>query len=183
MRFSGPERIMTNLPLLDRVAYAFFLYKAFPKRYTSERDRQLYARIYVLANRDLPVSMGDWERISKEKVVEFRPEWEAFVEYSSVTKKNFWRNVIDPKSGKTITAFSAARWERSSEFVTDIEGYFKIHAYAAPKTPFVESSYYESNAFVEKQERERQKLIEGHLITLKNYETDPIGGGEVAETK
>jgi len=57
MRFNGPERIMEDLHLLDRVAYAFWLYKDFPKGSASERDRQLYARIYVLATRALAASI------------------------------------------------------------------------------------------------------------------------------
>jgi len=122
-------------------------------------------------------------RISKEKVIEFRSEWGAFIQNSSVTKKNFWRNVVDPKSGKTITAFSAGKWEGSREFLTDIQSYFQVQVYAPPTTPFVESSYYESNAFLEKQKRERQKLVEGRLITLKNSETDLTGAGGESETE
>jgi hypothetical protein len=42
----------------------------------------------------------------------------------------------------------------------------------------VESTYYESNAFVEKQERERQKLVEGRLITLRHSGTDLTATGK-----
>jgi hypothetical protein len=175
MKFNRPERIMEDISLLDRVAFAFWLYKAFPKGHGSERDRQLYAKIYVLANRDLPASMNDWETASRERTLEFKPEWEAFIANSSVTKKSFWRNVVDPKSGKTITAFSAGKWVSSRDFVTDVQSYFRVKVYSSPESPYVESSYYESNAFVEKRERERQKEVEGQLITLKQSETDLSG--------
>ena len=59
--------------------------------------------------------------------------------------------------------------------VTDIQSYFQAKVYAPPKTPYVESTYYESNAFVEKQEKERQKIVEGRLITLKHSGTDLTG--------
>jgi hypothetical protein len=175
MSFDKPERTIEELTLLDRVAYAFWLYKPLFRQFQNkgkspERDRQLYAQIYVLANRDLPANTEEWEDVAKTSVQEFEPDWRAFIGGSAAIKKNFWRNVVDPKTGKTTTAFSAGRWMNSDEFVPDVQSHFKVLKYSLPDVPYVSSA--ESERVPSLEERELRRHQKQDLITLKEAGTD-----------
>ncbi len=175
MSFDKPERTIEDLDVLDRVAYAFWLYQPlfqhFQKRgKLSDRDRQLYAEIYVLANRDLPASADKWEDVARTAVDQFEPEWDAFIAGSAAIKKNFWRNVVDPKTGKATTAFSAGRWISSNEFLPDVRNHFQVLKYGIPEAPFVTGTNLEQTpTSVERELRRHEKQ---GLITLKEAGTD-----------
>jgi hypothetical protein len=175
MKFDAPERVIDDLEFLDRVAFSFWLYKGLfrqtsMKNKATERDRQMYARIYVLANREIPANVEDWDALSKQRISAFRTEWDAFVAGSALIKKNFWRNVVDPRSGETTTAFSAGRWMGSREFAKDVQLYFQVDAYALPTIPYVSKTNIESVLTLE--EREINRLRKQNLIMLKESGTD-----------
>ena len=191
MRFRVPERTTEDLTLLDRVAFAFWIYKSAyrqdgkqdgKKDIGSNRDRTILAKIYVLANRDLPDEIEDWEKEARTRFTDLHSDWDAFVKTSSSHKKEFWKNVVDPKTGKTITAFGAAKWMHSSDFPDDIRTYFGSPKYSPPKSPFLEANHYKHRSVPREERKERQKLRKGEFIPLdSSEEKDLTSAGEPQE--
>jgi AIPR protein len=185
MRFERPEQTIEDPALLDKVAFSYWLYKAqaprFQKGAFSERDRQVYSQLFVLANRKTPDDSDSWESSADSILANFYPEWRAFVDDASVRKRNFWRNVVDPKTGLTTTRFSAGRWMGSSEFVEDVKNWFGVGAYPKPSQPYLAESRKDRSETEEERELrklEKQKLIPVPQPPINSAERENGGSGQ-----
>jgi hypothetical protein len=113
---------------MDRFYFAFRCLNALrPKRFEAERNKEIYARLYVLTSWYMPKSFRDVGSVTDELLKNFQTGWETFVKQHE-SDKRFLRPSVDPITRQPTTWFDRAHWVRSGGFPETAERYFSERA-------------------------------------------------------
>jgi AIPR protein len=112
---------------LDRFYFAYLCFQLLYPNLTllDHQNKEIYAKLYVLASWYKPTEVHDFEAASKDTVERFLPEWDRFVSLHESTDARFTRVRIDGATQQPVTYFNKRRWIQSGTFRKDADDYFE----------------------------------------------------------
>jgi hypothetical protein len=112
---------------LDRFYFAYLCFQLLYPKLTllDHQNKEIYAKLYVLASWYKPTEVHDFEAASKDTVMRFLPEWDRFVSLHESTDARFTRVRIDGATQQPVAYFNKRRWIQSGTFRKDADDYFE----------------------------------------------------------